>query len=108
GRLLAVADRLEQRALSKSGKREERATNAIRIMSSFSVKPYSTWGILWKQLLPYINQLNGAGYFVSIINEILSLFEKGDFEDNRPLSPLYLLGYSNQIHAFYKKKEEEV
>lgn len=105
GRLLAVADKLEQSALYKAGKHEDRATNAVRLMSSFSVKPYSTWGLLWKQLLPYINQLNGAGYFISIINEIKSLFEKGAYEDNSPLSPLYLLGYSHQTRFFSIKKE---
>src|SRR5690606_26544364 len=40
GRLLAVADVLERRAL---GSDEKRATNAIRYMNAFSMRPARTW-----------------------------------------------------------------
>jgi CRISPR-associated protein Csd1 len=105
GRLLAVADRLEQTALYKADKNNTRATNAVRLMAAFSVKPYHTWGILYQQLLPYINQLNGAGYYQSVIDMIMEqLAEK--YEDNSPLSPLYLLGFSAQRRAFFKDKDK--
>lgn len=42
-----------------------------------------------------------------LIDEIMSLFENGDYEDNKPLSPLYLLGYSAQNKAFAKSVKEE-
>jgi CRISPR-associated protein Csd1 len=106
GRLLAIADRIEQRAMYIADKSDQRSTNALRLMNSFAVKPYSTWGVLWSQLNPYINQLQGAGYFVSVINEIMSLFKSGDYENNKPLSPLYLLGYSHQIRALFAKKND--
>jgi len=47
-------------------------------------------------LIPYKSQLNGAGYYQSLIDSIMVLFKDGDYENNAPLSPLYLLGYSAQ------------
>ena len=106
GRLLAVADRIERRALYKANKQDVRATNAVRLMSAFAVKPYHTWGILYRQLIPYINQLYGAGYEQSVVDEIMDLLAE-DYEDNRPLSPLYLLGFSAQRKAFEKMKYKQ-
>lgn len=106
GRLLAIADKLEDYALYKSDKKGERTTNAVRLMAAFSVKPFQTWGILYNQLLPYINQLNGAHFYKSIINDVKALFKSGDYESNKTLSPLYLLGYSAQYRALSNKKEE--
>ena len=103
GRLLAVADKLERTALYKAEKQDTRTTNALKLMSAFQVKPYSTWGQLYNQLIPYRNQLFGAGYYQSLIDEIMVLFKSGDFESNTPLSPLYLLGYSAQNRALLKK-----
>lgn len=107
GRLLSVADILERTALYKTDKQGTRATNATRLMSAFQVKPYSTWGQLWSQLIPYKNQLNGAGYYQLLIDEIMSLFQSGDYENNEPLSPLYLLGYSAQNRALAKSGKNE-
>lgn len=110
GRLLSIADKLERTALYKADKQDTRATNATRLMSAFQVKPYSTWGQLYNQLIPYKNQLNGAGYYQSLIDNILVLFKKGEYEDNSPLSPLYLLGFSAQNRMLSKsntKKELE-
>lgn len=108
GRLLAVADRLERVAMYKADKKDIRSTNAVRLMGAFSVKPYHTWGLLYQQLIPYINQLNGAEYYQSIIDGIMVLF--GDeYENNTPLSPLYLLGFSAQRREFYiKNKQNEM
>ena len=96
GRLLAVAEKLERTALFKADKQDTRPTNATRLMSAFQVKPFSTWGQIYTQLIPYKNQLNGAGYYQSLIDGIMALFKSDDYEDNSPLSPLYLLGYSAQ------------
>jgi CRISPR-associated protein Csd1 len=106
GRLLSVAEKMEDYALYKSG--VKRPTNAVKLMSSFQVKPYSTWGQLFTQLMPYKNQLGGAGFYQSLIDKIMELFQKGDYENNSPLSPLYLLGYSAQNRALshsYKNNE---
>jgi len=107
GRLLSVADRLECTALYKSGKQDTRTTNAIRLMSAFQVKPYATWLQIYTQLIPYINQLNGAKYYQNLIDSIMVLFKDGEYEDNSPLSPLYLLGFSAQNRAFLKTNKNE-
>lgn len=108
GRLLSVADKLERTALYKADKQDARATNATRLMSAFQIKPYSTWGQLYNQLIPYKNQLNGAVYYQSLIDSIMVLFKEGDYEKNSPLSPLYLLGYSaqNRVLSLNKKNEK--
>ena len=106
GRLLAVADKIEAVALYKADKNNTRTTNAVRLMGAFSVKPYHTWGILNQQLIPYINQLNGARYYQSVIDEIL--VELADeYKNNNPLSPLYLLGFSAQRRMFASNKQEK-
>lgn len=107
GRLLSVADILERTALYKADKQDMRATNATRLMNAFQIKPYSTWGQLYNQLIPYKNQLNGAGNYQSLIDGIMVLFKEGDYENNSPLSPLYLLGYSAQNRALSPSKKSE-
>jgi len=107
GRLLAVADKIEDYALYKRDSNNSRPTNALRLMNAFSVKPYQTWGILYKQLIPYRIQLDGAFHFQSVIDEILSMFKPSEFEDNSPLKPLYLLGYSAQRRAFMESNKNQ-
>lgn len=107
GRLLSVADKLERTALLKADKQDSRPTNAVRLMSAFRVKPYSTWGILDMQLDPYRKQLKGASYYQALIDSIMVLFKDGDYEKNTPLSPLYLLGFSAQNRALLKNKKNE-
>ncbi|HHW45388.1 MAG TPA: type I-C CRISPR-associated protein Cas8c/Csd1 [Clostridiales bacterium] len=106
GRLLSIADRLERTALYKAGKRDTRPTNAIRLMAAFQIKPYTTWLQIYTQLIPYINQLDGARYYQSLIDSIMVLFKEGEYEDNSPLSPLYLLGFSAQNRAFLRINNE--
>jgi len=107
GRLLAVAEKMERTALFKADKQDTRPTNATRLMSAFQVKPYSTWGQIYTQLIPYKNQLNGAGYYQSLIDGIMALFKSDDYEDNSPLSPLYLLGYSAQNMELSKNNKNK-
>jgi len=107
GRLLAVADKLERDAMYKADKSNIRATNAIRFMAAFAVKPFQTWGVIHKQLIPYINQLYGAGYHLSLIDDIKNLFVDKEYENNAPLSPLYLLGFSAQRREFFKTKNKQ-
>jgi len=106
GRLLAIADKLEQSAMYKTGKQDNRTTNAVRLMGAFAIKPYHTWGVLYQQLLPYINQLNGAGYYQSIIDEIMVHLAE-EYENNKPLAPLYLLGFSAQRRVLSNKNKQE-
>lgn len=105
GRLLAVADKIESSARYKQDKTkvDERPTNAIRYMTAFSQHPFRTWNMLFThQLNPYIQQLNGASWYLNLIGEIKQLFESGAFEADTPLDGRYLLGFFAQRQELYK------
>lgn len=103
GRLLALADVLEKRALSSD---EKRATNAIRYMNAFSKHPERTWGIIQTNLQPYQAKLGDqALYYNRLIDEVASNLNIDDF-NNKPLSGVYLLGFYSQRHELYKSKKE--
>jgi CRISPR-associated protein Csd1 len=104
GRLLAVADVLERRALDKS---DDRATNAIRYMNAFSRHPARTWKIIQESLQPYQARLGAKGLYLSrLIDEIASCIAVDDF-NTKPLSGKYLLGFYSQRHELYQKRESE-
>lgn len=104
GRLLAVADVLERRAL---GAEETRATNAIRYMNTFSRHPERTWKTIQAALQPYQARLGTKGTYLSKnIDEIASRIPIDQF-NNKPLSGLYLLGFYSQRHELYQKKENQ-
>lgn len=104
GRLLAVADVLERRAL---GSDETRATNAIRYMNAFSRHPARTWKIIQEGLQPYQARLGTKGLYLSkIIDEVASRISFEDF-NNKPLSGKYLLGFYSQRHELYQKKADQ-
>lgn len=107
GRLLAVADVLEERALSSAG--DNRSTNAARLMARFADRPFSTWRILHNQLLPYRQRLGPRSrFFLDIIQEIEAKFLAEEFMDDKPLSAEYLLGYycQREVLKFRKQPDE--
>jgi CRISPR-associated protein Csd1 len=111
GRLLALAERIETHARFEQGAAdtEKRPANALRLMSAFKAHPFRTWNILFDQLQPYRERLNGAEWYQRQIDEIMSLFSPGDYEDNKPLDGKYLLGYSlerMELQSKNKKTEE--
>lgn len=104
GRLLAVADVLERRAL---GRDENRATNAIRYMNSFSKHPERTWKTIQANLQPYQARLANKGiYLSSLIDEVASKIDYQDF-NNKPLSGKFLLGFYSQRHKLYQKRKSK-
>lgn len=108
GRLLAIADKLEGHArYLQEGKTShtDRPTNAVRYMTTFSSKPLRTWALIFNQLNPYIQRLNGAEWYQQQIDEIMSLFKPNELDD-RPLDGRYLLGYSLQRRALTKNRED--
>ena len=98
GRMLAVADQIENASYDKWG---ERTTNAMRYMNVFSQKPFKTWTIIAKNLVPYQEKLGvkGRGYG-DLINEIASKMNFNDYKSDKPLDGLYLLGYYCQKQNF--------
>lgn len=104
GRMLAVADVLERRAL---GKEENRATNALRYMNAFQSNPLRTWNTIQSNLQPYQMKLREkANYYTRLIDEIGSAISIEDF-NNQALSGKYLLGYYSQRQDLYTKKENK-
>lgn len=104
GRMLAVADVLERRAL---GKDEKRATNAIRYMNAFAQRPSRTWNIIQSNLQPYQAKLGTeVGYYNRLLDEVGAKLNPEEFTD-KALSGLYLLGFYSQRHELYKSKKEK-
>jgi len=95
GRLLAMAENLENWALKNSG--ENRETNAARLMHRFSERPFSTWRTIELALNPYKARLGGkASKLLKTIDEIMGLFNENDFVNDTRLSGEFLLGYHCQ------------
>jgi CRISPR-associated protein Csd1 len=119
GRLLAVAEEIEGRALWISG--QQRETSAARLMQRFADHPCGTWRTLELQLRPYIAQLRVSrpgqiAAWLKLIDAIIGSFRQtdgqSDFLLNRPLSGEFLLGYHCQREALRqpatKNKPDEI
>ncbi|MEL3907455.1 MAG: type I-C CRISPR-associated protein Cas8c/Csd1 [Treponemataceae bacterium] len=106
GRLLAVAQKMEEDALHKMEVKRE--TNAIRYMRQFSLKPSSTWKILSEKLIYYRKHLNKGSLinYDKTIQTICNLFDYDDFTNDEPLSGAYLLGYHCQLKKLWEKKSD--
>lgn len=109
GRLLAVADVLEQAALSRE---ENRPTNAARMMQRFSTRPYDTWPTIYQRLEPYIRKLKRdkpglLHRYDTELDAIKNLFQPSDFISDAKLDGEYLLGYHCQRTSLYTKKANE-
>lgn len=95
GRLLALADSLEDWALHSAG--EKRETNAARLMQRFSEHPYSTWRTIELSLAPYKARLGGKSKKrQQMMDEVIALFNPDDFISDKRLSGEFLLGYHCQ------------
>jgi CRISPR-associated protein Csd1 len=112
GRLLAVAENMESAALRLAN--ENRETNAARLMHRFAERPFHTWPILEKALLPYKNRLRASKYAgllrrrEDLLDEIMARFQPEDFEKDGRLTGEFLLGYHCQRQALWAKKDPTV
>lgn len=110
GRLLAVAEKIEQIALSLAG--EKRRTTAERFMQKFAERPFSTWRNIELALDPYKARLknNRTGFLVNRekeITQIMDLFSGSAFCDDKKLSGEFLLGYHSQKMTYQKNEKSE-
>jgi CRISPR-associated protein Csd1 len=95
GRLLALADSLEEWALNEA--KESRSTNAARLMQRFAERPYSTWRTIELALAPYKARLGGKSKKRQrMIDEVIASFSGNDFTNDKRLSGEFLLGYHCQ------------
>ncbi|MYM58186.1 type I-C CRISPR-associated protein Cas8c/Csd1 [Vibrio sp. OCN044] len=110
GRLLAVANKVEKVALSKS--EANRLTTAERFMTQFVNRPASTWLNISNALVPYQQRLfnNYQGYdnaTKALFSQIHSMFKSDDFISNQKLGPEFLLGFHNQMMWLETNKVEK-
>ena len=108
GRLLAVADKLEGRALYIAG--ESRDTSAMKLMTRFAEKPFETWRQIEINLVPYRSRLQAKAekelnFFNILMDKIYMSFIPGEFEDNAPLSAEFLLGFHCQRYELWQKQK---
>lgn len=110
GRLLALAERVEEVALHAAG--QERPTAANRLMQRFSDRPYETWLVIYKQLEPYIRQLKSSrpGFLFNInqeMDQVMCKFEREDYMNPGKLTGEYLLGFHCQRLALRKDRKAD-
>ena len=106
GRLLAIADNLEQWALSKAN--EDRPTTAARLMQRFADHPYTTWRTIELSLQPYKARLGAKSISRQrLISEVTAKFNTNDYTNDRKLSGEFLIGYHCQREALRSKGKEE-
>lgn len=116
GRLLAVYDYMEQRALferDENGKvKEMRTTNAKRYWNAYSSRPAKTSRTIRQNLIAYEKKLSDfeLARFEEWTGEIMTRFAENEY-DNTALSEMYLPGYYQQMEymkkAFQKKNSKE-
>jgi CRISPR-associated protein Csd1 len=95
GRLLALAESLEEWALNAGG--EKRETSASRLMQRFAERPFSTWRTIELALGPYKARLGGKSKKRQrMIDEVIASFSEDDFISDKRLSGEFLLGYHCQ------------
>ena len=99
GRLLAIAENIEQRALHLA--KENRDSNAAKLMQRFSDHPYSTWRNIEIALSPYKTRLRTRRPSVllerdKLLDEVMGKFNREEFISDSRLSGEFLLGYHRQ------------
>ncbi len=105
GRLLALAEHIEGRALHVAG--EKRETNAGKLLQRFADRPYSTWLIIETSLTPYKVRLRAKrpGFLQEKekeIDEVMTSFLIDDYTSDKRLTGEFLLSYHNQRAELWK------
>ncbi|MBC8017748.1 MAG: type I-C CRISPR-associated protein Cas8c/Csd1 [Verrucomicrobia bacterium] len=111
GRLLALAEHMENRALFVGG--EKRATNAEKLMQRFAERPQSTWLILETGLTPYKVRLSAKrpSFLHSVkqeIDDVIAAFETDEFISDKRLTGEFLLGYHCQRAALRPDQTQNI
>lgn len=110
GRLLAVADQIESKALQLA--KENRGTTASRLMQRFSDRPFSTWKNIEEALKPYKERIRSKypgllhGYD-ELLDIIHSMIVAENYVSDTRLTGEYLLGYHCQKQWFRDHKRDK-
>ena len=104
GRLLAVADFVEERA---SEREKDYPTNAVRLMQRFVQRPFETWPEIHDKLIPSFRKLGAYSKIYQIILErIEGQFSGRDRYERGELSLEFLQGFSSQRQHLFQKWEK--
>lgn len=100
GRLLAVAEQIEEMAMYIAGE-PSRTTHASRLMQRFSDRPASTWLTIENSLSPYQQRLRVKrphleAAYKRMLDDISDKFNTNDFSTDKRLRGEYLLGFHCQ------------
>jgi CRISPR-associated protein Csd1 len=111
GRLLAIAERIEQSALYVAG--EKRDTSASRLMQRFADHPCSTWRSVELALTPYKTRLRANRPALSVkldkaLDSVMGMFQGEDYTSDGKLSGEFLLGYHCQRAALWAKQDANI
>jgi CRISPR-associated protein Csd1 len=111
GRLLAVAEHIEGRALYVG--KETRDTTAAKLMQRFADRPASTWRTIELALAPSKSRLRAKRppflYEMEKLHDtIVCSFVGNDFLDDKKLSGEFLLGYHCQRRDLNPPKVEAI
>lgn len=104
GRLLAIADAIENSTYTDEDRRE---TNAMRMQKAFALRPMSTWRFLEEKLESYYKQLKPGlrQYYRKLTQEVVDKLPASDGNLNQKLKDIYLLGYYHQ-RAYRTEKSD--
>jgi CRISPR-associated protein Csd1 len=108
GRLLAVAESIEGLALYVA--KENRETNAAKLMHRFADRPSTTWKSIELALTPYKARVRASrpASLVKrekLLDEVMGLFRTDDFINDGKLSGEFLLGYHCQRASLWSKAD---
>ncbi|AFN35329.1 type I-C CRISPR-associated protein Cas8c/Csd1 [Taylorella equigenitalis] len=103
GRLLAVAQAVEDSVIKDIEPGSKRDTSAERYFQRFSTRPYTTWKVIYDSLKIYSKRYRFGNPDI-IIGEIMELFDEESYKNDKALSPEFLLGYHCQLNEIYKRK----
>lgn len=111
GRLLAVAERVEEMAMVAASE-PSRSTHASRLMQRFSDRPASTWLSIRTALVPYQQRLRTKlppleAAYNRLLDDICDVFNRDDFSSDKRLSGEYLLGFHCQRKWLREHKLEK-
>lgn len=107
GRLLAIAQQIEEWALNTAG--EKRETNAERLMHQFKIHPYKTWGIITDKLRPYMARLGSkCTSLTELMTKVNTMLSYEEFTSQKKLNDSYILGYYCQRQIFIEEKNQRI
>ena len=106
GRLLAIADAVENSVYTGEDRRE---TNALRMQKAFALRPLASWRLLEEKLEPYYKQLSPGlcQYYRKLTQEIVDKLFVSDGKLNQKLDDIYLLGYYHQRAYRTEKRDDQ-